>query len=211
MTKARVGMETALIIMLGIVLSFFITGKRSNRSTQSVFSAPIPVTVTPEPTQEPVGLQVFIMDSPDGNKALILEKQEDKGRFTDSLFVTEKPYKERQLIFKNEEQDTRNFEIPFNTWSPNTRYVFLKEKTKLGDNYLAFQSNGNLFPNDMPFISVSDLFKEKVEGYLIEEVTGWGDMTTLIINTKSLEGDAKKSFWFDAMTLSFSPLGTYFR
>jgi hypothetical protein len=90
-------------------------------------------------------------------------------------------------------------------------YFFLKEKTPHEEDYLVFRSSGELFSDDARALSVQQLFREKVKGYTIEDVTGWADPTLLVVNTKTVDGDTKVSFWFDVPNQTFIQLGTYFK
>ena len=175
---------------------------RNNKKSQPLFISASPPVITPVQAEAS-----NIMDSPDGSKTLTLEKKETLS----SLFISSKSDEQRQQIFKKEETGSRSLSIPYNTWSPDNVYVFLKEKTPTINNYFVFQSSGDLFSNDLSYVSVQELFKKNVPDYLIEDVTGWADPNLLIINAKSIEGDKKVSFWFDVPSQLFIKLGTYFK
>ena len=200
--------ETCFIIVLGTALAFFVTIQRNNTTNRSFFSsAAVPVAVTPEPTSTPPGPVTSIMDSPEGGKTLVLEKMGNSYTLTSSM----KPVGEKKTLYKTDEPLSSSFEIPFNTWSSDTTYVFLTEKNPSITNYFVFQSNGNVFANAAPYVSVQDQFKAKVTGYTIEDVTGWAGPTSLIVNTKAIDGNDKVSFWFDAPSQTFTRLNTYFK
>ncbi len=111
----------------------------------------------------------------------------------------------------NADTTYHNLSIPFNTWSPDTTYFFLKEKVTDDEDYLVFQSSGDLFANNIHALSVQQLFKEKVQGFVIGDVTGWADQTLLVVNTEAIDGGDKVSFWFDVPSQTFMQLGTYFK
>jgi len=207
MITLRHSLKTIFIIMIGAGIAFFVTSQRNSKINLPLLSASLPAVITPFDKAP----EEFVMDSPEGSKTLTLQKQENKNSTSYSLFVSLKSSEQEQQIFKKESTDSATLSIPYNTWSPSTTYVFLKEKKSTGNDYLVFQSSGSLFPNNLPYLSVQKLFKEKVPNYVIEDVTGWADLTLLIINTKLIGEDKKVSFWFDIPSQSFIPLGTYFK
>lgn len=210
MITIRHGLETFFFISLATAIMLFAMVQRNNYKNKPVFSAALPEIITPMPTPVPKGPQISVMDSPEGSKILTLEIQEGKGLTAYSLFASSQSEDQKRQLFKKEEPNSQVLSIPFNTWSTDNTYVFLKEKTPSIDNYLVFQSSGNLFPDDLVSLSVQELFNNKVSGYIIEDVTGWAGPTSLIVNTKEVEGGNKVSFWFDVPSQSFTQLGTYF-
>ncbi len=196
------------MIVIGTALAVFVTVQRENTTNRSLISsAAAPIAQVPLPTEVPVGPVVSVMDSPEGAMTLTLEKQ----GAVYSVFISAKPDGQKEKIYSMEEPTSQTLEIPFNAWSVENNYVFLKEKTPLLTNYLVFQSNGEDFSNKSTFISVQEYFKEKVPNYEIEDVTGWAGNTSLIVNAKEVGGEQKLSFWFEVPSQSFIQLGTYFK
>ena len=176
----------------------FVFVQRNDKKSQPIFTSAAQPVITPVQTET-----LNFMDSPEGSKTLTL--------VSNSLSILSKPDGQKILIFKNEKTDPYKLEIPYNTWSPDNVYVFLKEKTPTIDDYLVFQSSGNIFPNNSAYVSIQELFKKDVPDYSIEDVTGWAAPNLLIVNTKANETGNKVSFWFDVPSLSFIQLGTYFK
>ena len=196
---------------MGAALAFFVTIQRNSTSGRSLISSAAMPVILPEPTAAPAGPEVFLMDSPEGSKTLTLERQENGETSVYSLFVSGKPDGLRTQLFTKEEPRSRSLLIPFNTWSSDNTYVFLKETTPTIPDYLVFQSSGVPFASDSASVSVQELFSKKVPNFIIEDVTGWAGPTSLIVNTKKIEGDTRVSFWFDVPSQSFIQLGTYFK
>ena len=174
-----------------------------------------PTTIIPASANEVITPTMItsenVMDSPDGSQTLTLERKENNGEVTYLLFTSLKSDPNKQLIYKQQIDGYKNLEIPFNTWSPDNKYLFIKEKSPTIDNYYVFQSNGSLFTNNQSYLSIQELFNKSIQNYNIEEVTGWADPLLLIVNTKSTETNDKVSFWFDVTSQSFIQLGTYFK
>jgi len=175
----------------------------NNKKSQTITtSAAPPITITP------IQLETFeVMDSPDGNKTLTVEKN---GRFQ-TIFTSSKTDSQKTQVYKEEVFSSNILEIPFNTWSPDNVYFSLKERNPEYNNFFVFQSNGNLFSNNLPYVSIYELFTKNVPDYLIEDVTGWGGINLIIINAKNTTDNRKVSFWFDVPSQTFIQLGTYFK
>ena len=199
------------VIMLAASLVLIMSIQRRNEVNISHSSPPIPVAAIVSPTLVPAPkVLISQMDSPEGRKTLAVERVESTGLPLHSIVVTSKSDGVSHKIL-NADATYHNLTIPFNTWSPDTAYFFLKETTVSSTDYLVFQSSGDLFSNTARSLSVQKLFREKVEGYIIEDVTGWADPTLLVVNTKEIAGDNKISFWFDVLSQTFIQLGTYFK
>lgn len=195
--------KTIFFITIITVVAFIVMAQLNNRKSQTIMTSAAPPIITPIQLIE----MSDIMDSPEGSKTLALEK---KGA-SYSLFVSSKSDGQKVQIFKKEETGSQSLSIPYNTWSPDNVYVFLKEKTLTVDNYFVFQSSGNLFPDGLSYVSIQELFKKNAQDYSIEDVTGWAAPNLLIVNTKANNSDNKVSFWFDVPSQSFTQLGTYFK
>jgi len=188
--------KTIFFITVIAIVTLLVIVQQNNRKSQTITTSAAPVLSIPVQTEKP-----NIMDSPEGSKTLTLDG---------SLFVSSNIDGQKVNIFKKEEIGSRKLEIPYNTWSPDNVYIFLKEKTSTVDDYLVFQTTGDLFPDNLNYLSIQELFKQKVPEYIIEDVTGWGGLNLILINTKNTVEDRKVSFWFDVPSQSFIQLGTYF-
>jgi len=208
MITLRKNIETFLIILSGTAVALFITVQRNTTTSRFSFSSiGMPVVSTPFPTEAPTGPVVSAMDSPEGSKTLTVEALDT----TYSVFTSIKAEGDKKTIAQREEALGQTLEIPYNTWSPNAAYFFLKEKSADTTDYLVFHSGGSLFSNGESSLSIQKLFQEKVPDYRIEEATGWGDNMLIIVNAISTEGENRASFWFDVTNQSFIRLGTYFK
>lgn len=197
-------MKTKIILFITlIVITLLVVLQFNKKQSQTVItSAAPPIVVTP------IQLETSdVMDSPDGSKTLTLEK---KGQFL-TIFVSSKTDNKKIQIYKEETVGQDKLEIPYNSWSPDNAYFFLKEKNPEYNNYFVFQSAGDLFPNNLPYVSIQELFNKNTPDYSIEDVTGWGGINLIVINTKNTTDNRKVSFWLDVPSQSFIQLGTYFK
>lgn len=202
-----------VLITAVLIVSIFVVGlvQRKDTRLSPTYSKPLPVAAIPSPTDIPQpSVHTFAMESPEGSKTLTLERVESSGLPLHSVFVHTGSDQTEQIIM-NSSTLYQNLSIPFNSWSPDTLYFFLKETTSDAADYFVFQSSGEPFSDDTRALSVQELFREQVEGYTIEDVTGWASESLLLVNTKETDGDGKVSFWFDVPSQTFMQLGTYFK
>jgi len=181
-----------------ILLALF----QRNRQIRQQVLANIPSLEIPSPTMVfSLPIQTESLGSPDGSKTLIMKKEQIKDKVKYTFFVDE-------LIFQKEEV-LQSLVIPYNAWSPDNKYIFLKESGASINNYYVFYASGDLFSENVKYLNIQNLFEKKVNGFVIQEVTGWAAPNLIIINTVSSEGN-RVSFWFDVPSQSFIQLGTYF-
>ena len=139
-----------------------------------------PVAKTSSPT---------VVDSPDGKAKLTMKKTKSTN-LVNYTFSIDKP------IFSKTIASTNTISIPHNTWSPDNKYIFLKEDQDKEINYNVLSVTGK------EFINVSSLFREKYPDLKLVEITGWAAPTLLILNTQ------KSSFWFNVTNKSFTLLSS---
>lgn len=210
MLTRRHQIEIFFFISLVTALSLFILVQRNNQGDRRVFSAIIPTTTSPVlVTITPYPLQTTTMDSPDGTKTLTMKQEQIDRTITYSFDVSD-PGGVGNLIFSKEVPDTQVFSIPFNTWSPDNKYFFLKESSPTVSNFYVFSSSGASLPNTIQYANIQELFIQKLPDYRITDVTGWADPILIVVNAIEDKSGRNFSFWFDVTNQSFIQLGTYF-
>jgi len=203
-----------IVMAAGLVL-FALMQRNSHKTTTNVFSQTItsPTFVIPTPTLlVPVSTpsQTTTMDSPDGTKTLTMIKRQINGLAAYFFYTSNKSDAVDKLIFKKTEGLTESFSIPYNTWSPDNVYFFLKEATPSVNNYYVFYVSGNLLPNNAQYVNIQELFAQKLPDFTLVDVTGWAAPNLVLVNTKTKQEGRDVSFWFDVPGLSFIQLSTYF-
>ncbi|KKQ38162.1 MAG: hypothetical protein US54_C0016G0003 [Candidatus Roizmanbacteria bacterium GW2011_GWA2_37_7] len=200
-----------LIILLLIVGVSFVTFTKQQYSADTRVFADIPDSLT-STIVVPGLIKTEFMDSPDGTETLTMERQEKGDKFRYSFFTSDTSKEAQQFIYTKElTLSYGQLSIPYNTWSPDNTYFFIKESTASQNNYYVFFASGENFSDYSQYLDIQRLFEEKIQGFTISDVTGWAAPTLLIINTQEQEGEQKVSFWFDVQTQSFTRLGTYFK
>lgn len=208
-SKLKLLLFIFILLIVGIV---WVTLTQRQYSTNTRAYADVPDSPTPIPPAIILGEMVTeVMDSPDGTQSLTMERRVRRDGIEYSFFISKSSEDHKEFLYAKELSITRNMSIPYNTWSPDNKYIFLKESDSTQDEYYVFYASGENFPNYTQYLNVQKLFEEKVDGYFITDVTGWAAPTLLIVNTQEKEGDGKVSFWLDVRNQSFIRLGTYFR
>lgn len=100
--------------------------------------------------------------------------------------------------------------VPFNTFSPDNKYIFLKKLSPGSTHYIVLATDGKSFSSESQGLEVTSLFYEKYTDYKITDVTGWASPTLCVINTDKISGGEGPSFWFDVSSKSFIQLSTRF-
>ena len=195
------------IITLGTALSLFVLVQRNNYRNQPSFSlsAIVPTIVVATPTGTTYPLQTSSMGSPDGRMNLTMNSQRGKDT-TKYTFFTSTPEGFDQNIFAKQLDEPGSLVIPYNTWSPDNKYVFLKEVTISLPNYYVLKTDGSPLKDDLKYVNIQELFSTKQPDYTIVEVTGWADPNLIIVNAKSNKENRVVSFWFEVSRTHFNTL-----
>ncbi len=150
--------------------------------------------------------------SPDGAYEIISQTQTNPDTtkmYSFSVSHIPNPNQQSQHIFSKTVDSNSSISIPFNTFSPDDKYIFLQDMENSTTNFLVFNVSGQPFANGQQYIDVSHLFKQYTSSYALYAVTGWASNTLLIIETTGNNAPST-SFWFDVTNQSFTPLATRF-
>jgi len=171
-------------IFVGVVTVF--SGKSQN---------PKPSLAALEPT--PIVVQKTEIVSPDGKVILLMNQKRsgDNISWTFSIGDT-------QLYQETLPKDIQ-FSIPFNTFAPDNKFIFIKKTSANLSSYIVLSSSGKS-------MEISELFYAKYSEYKITDITGWAAPNLLIVNTDKVGGGKGPSFWFDVSSKSFIRLSNRF-
>lgn len=154
---------------------------------------------TPEPTFE----QEFL--APNGKDTLITrESRVESGSLKTFLIRTSEG--EVTPILSKTLSPTTAVSVPFNVFSPDNKFIFLKEEDEWGAKYFSLPTTQGSETEPTVF---SELFKQNYPNLIIEDVTGWGGMTLIVINARD-EDDSRLSFWYDVTNGRFTALSNRF-
>ena len=189
---------TKILIFTGLAVAVggVFVAVRANQNPRSTLPL-LAATVTPSPSQE------TRVQAPNGEKTLVMKEKKDEGTVTYTFSVSGKEGSSRKEIFTKTLPQGGNLSIPYNTFSPDNKYVFLKETAADSVSYFVLSEDGSV-------LNISDLLEEKYTDYLIADVTGWGGTNLVIVNTDKSGGGMGPSFWFDVASRSFIQLSSRF-
>lgn len=177
------------LLILGFVvfaLVFAFIFLRQSQNSNTLTNVELPTNVS---AQEPTNSQ----GSPDGKETLTMTSTKGADSTTYN-FVSD------NISYTRIVNNQTVVSIPFNTWSTNDKYAFIKEAGQTQTNYWVLPMGINL----------TDYFNQKLPNYQLTDVTGWAADNLLIVNTNKSDGSIGPSFWFDTNTKSFIQLSTRF-
>lgn len=139
--------------------------------------------------------------SSDGEMNLIMQTQKQSDDSTTySFFTSDVSGKNKKILFEKTVNVGVSLTIPKNSWSPDNKYVFLRENKPDPFNIFVFKTSGENFADGQQYLDVSSLFDQHKVKYLLSDVTGWDSPTLLHVVTSG------PSYWFDVTTKAFLQL-----
>lgn len=189
-----------LIALIAGAVAFFADGERAKIAEIPKFEA----TKTPSPAQ------TTLVVAPDGKKTLSMRTDKRTDGVTQTFSMSSKGENVFSSVYSKTMAGEPAISIPFNTFSPDDKYFFLKETVGGTQNYFVLASSGSPVATDSQTLNVSEFFAKKLPDYTLTEVTGWAAPTLLVVNTDKKDGTQGPSFWFDLSTKSFILLSNRF-
>ena len=189
MTRKKI-LLISLLITAAIFLISYLPNRRA--SVDSVLPTPPP---TPQATRA---------DAPDSQKTLYLKTKKSGKMTTYTLSVVNKSDGGEKQIFAKTLDSSESISIPFNTWSPDDKYVLIKKDSS----FFVLSSLVSSDSQDDQTTNVTDLFMKKYPNYKVTDVTGWASPTLVIITTNKEDGSRGPSFWFEVPSHAIIQLST---
>lgn len=164
-----------------------------------------PVSSSPQSEIPPVeASQLKTVDSPDGTETLLM-KTSKVGNSTDYSFSVS-----GKELFSKTVDSSISFSLPQNAFSPDNKYVFLKEIGPAGTNFFVLNVGDNPSTQNDQSASITNLFGIKYPNLKIQDATGWGGINLVVFNTVNADGSIGPSFWFEMPDHSIIQLSTRF-
>lgn len=187
------------IIVFLIILAF--AGVLFLANSEKLTSSNPPNAVLMKPIAPTPAIKNTEVHSADGEMNLIMQtqKQED-GSAIYSFFTSDIFGKNKKILFEKTVNAGVSMEIPKNSWSPDNKYVFLREDEPSSFSIFVFKASGENFADGQQYLDVSSLFTQHKVKYLLSDVTGWDSPTLLHVVTSG------PSYWFDITTRAFLQL-----
>ena len=193
--RNRINVVVIFFAILIAVLAAYIVYKKVTKPAAP--SPPSPPVVTALVAESDSSIPVDV-HSPDGKMKVTMEKKTNTDNTsTFSLTVSDVSGGNPINIFKNTLSDGAEMSIPLNSFSPDNRYLFIRESNGSKQNFLVFKSTGEAFSDGNKYIDVVPLFDAKNTGLKLTDVTGWDSNTLLHVFTEDEKGERGPSFWFE--------------
>jgi len=209
--RRQVELETVFLITMAAAVSlFFVLYRNNNSQGQFNIISSIPFVSVPA---EAISPQVSVASqiSPDGTKKVIMKITENSdGTKTYDFSTSDENGTNKQYIFTKTLDSLSNMSVPFNTWSPDDKYFFIRESIAGNKGILVFNGSGISFADAESYLEAVDIFNQKNTGNNFDEATGWASETLIIINTKKQDGSKGFSYWFEIPSKAIIPLSTEF-
>lgn len=200
-------LKLALLLFSAVAGTTLVLYFVANKTKTNLPSTNLPISAfTPSDPLTGTAEQV----SPDGTKTLIMERQKKDNAETYNFSIINHADNTKKQILSKTVGKGETISIPHNAWSPDYKYLFLKQTSGSKDNYFVLSAEGTPVAKSEQTVSISDLFAEKLPDYKVTDMTGWAGPTLVVINTDKSDGAQGPSFWFDLSNLSFIQLSRRF-
>ena len=201
MDKRQTRITILACLLISGVLVFFGLNTRKGVSNSSSYPPPIANAQASQETS---------VGSPDGKFTLTMKEDKGKDTVTYTFLIKDESSGSQKEIYSKTVPVGANLSIPFNTFSPDNNYIFLKETGLSQAGYFALTASGAPVAKDAQTLDISTLFVNKYTDYKIAEATGWAAPTLVVINTTKSNDGMGPSFWFDVASKSFIQLSNRF-
>ncbi len=201
---SRINSQIILVGSFGVFITTLILNYYLSQPTElKAVAMPIIPNPTTTLTQEKNEETIYIHPASDDSKELILQTKklaDNQTRYTLSTKIKDQDQKTEIIQFLLD-NDTK-IEIPFNAWSTDNQYFFVKQIAENNTKFLVFQAEGQKF-QDQQFIDLNNAFAQRATGYELDQATGWANANLLIVTTKQTDQSAGPKYWFVAANQRF--------
>lgn len=210
--RHQIELDMVLLLVaasVGIVFAMYYNNKSKISSS---FSVPVmqdfqKQLATPAPAPK---VETSSQESPDGTKILTMTVTTKDTSKTYAFTTSDAANTNQQSIYSITLSGKESMSVPFNTWSPDNKYVFLIHNTTTGSEALVMKDNAQPFAEGEQYFNVTTLFTAKNTGNTYQETTGWASETLLIVNTTLQNGSKGSSYWFEVPSKAIIQLSTEF-
>jgi hypothetical protein len=211
----KIELETLSAVIVAALVSVFFVWHNSQNSQPKFYiassmpgnaSSPTP-TVTPSIMPTPQ-VSTTSQISPDGTKKVIMKVTHNADATQKYEFSTaDGSGGNEQPLYTTTLSGSDSISIPFNTWSPDNKFLFLSKNTT---DALVFNASGTPFANGDAFLDIADTFQQRAITNTIAAITGWASPTLIIVNTTTPNNTKGSSYWFEVPSKAIIQLSTQF-
>lgn len=208
MDKRPTSLTILAIVAITAIGVVFVLNSQIQKSKEAPPSLPKVTSYAPREAKANPNQETEV-GSPDGKMTLIVKEEKGKEAATFIFLVTIKATGIQKEIYREVGEDG-SITIPFNTFSPDNKYFFLKKEVGGKTSYFVLSTAGIPLTKDSAFMEFSNSFENAYPDYNIDEATGWGGLSLIVINTKKVNGGEGPSFWVDVPSGKFTQLSSHF-
>jgi hypothetical protein len=167
--------------------------------------------VLPSPTVSIPKPQTTSQISPDGRKLLTMTQTTNQDKTKNySIVASDADGGNEQTIYTASASAKASMSIPFNTWSPDDKFVFVNRTDNAGTSAIIMRADGAPLTSSSQTFDAKALFDARNTGNNYQEATGWASETLVIINTVRESGDKGPSYWLEVPSGAIIPLSVQF-
>lgn len=149
--------------------------------------------------------------APNGKMSLIVKEEKVKDGITETFSTMAQDAQTPVQIYSETLPTGSSISVPYNTFSPDNKYVFLKRTGQSGTGFFVLKTDGTPFKSGPQSIDFLSLFNQKFSDITNpKDVTGWGGVNLIVVNAYNPDGKVNRSFWYDVTSNSFITLSTRF-
>ena len=163
-----------LILIFVLILAFGLLFMKLSAKPQKIDSSPPPM-----PVAEAQAPDLTSVGSPDGEATLTMKKEKVQDGTMYTFFTTDSVTGNQNIVFTETVSSGDTLSIPANTFSPDDKYIFLKEENLGQTDFFVITKSGAL--------DISRPFATKYPNLKLTDVTGWGGMALLVVNTNKAD------------------------
>ncbi len=192
-----------------IAATYFHNGPK----VRTVFNLPVVAPfVSPTPTATPTPVSKvanFSQVAPNGLKKVTMTVTTRASDKTYTFTTTNEDGSNSVQIYSVNLPTDENMSIPFNTFSPDDKYLFIDHVSSNNTEPLVFRADGQQVGDNSQYFNVKDIFTARTTGNTYDTTTGWASETLLIVNSKTPNSNTQ-SYWVEIPSKAVIPLSTEF-
>lgn len=184
-------------IVFWLVISFG-RGDQSHKLKKAPDFRPLIALPTPTP-------QIYEVHSADGKMNLVL-KVSHNSPAQYALYTSEVSERSQRLIFSQTATGGAELSLPPNAWSPDNKYLFVRQTSSNKLTALVFKADGQSLDNDLTYFDIADLWSQRNMKLTLRDITGWASNNLIILFTSEEDGQPGPPYWFEVPSKAFLQL-----
>ncbi len=145
--------------------------------------------------------------SADGTVKLVMKAQLAKDGTANYTFTaSEITGNNSHIILSKTVGAGESMSIPYNSWSPDNKLVFIQYTNGSTVEYFVMKGSGESWPGGEQYFTLRAEFEKKDNGLSVTDATGWASNTLVIFTTAKEDGVNGPNYWFEVPSKAFIQL-----